>query len=162
MAKTYDITLRHIEDQFGPDAFVREPYVWDADMKDPMQTSWETPRYSTGETVDPYAAQKNDPGSLLNFYKNIIHFRNSSRPLTYGDIEPSGTHIEEVVSFIRRHENEELLVLHNVSDVEVTIELTGTSKEFTRIAFDTAGGKLAIKIGALTLPAFTSAILEHD
>jgi hypothetical protein len=71
-------------------------------------------------------------------------------------------HIEEVVSFIRRHQNEELLVLHNVSDVEVTIELTAKNKEFTRIAFDTAGGKLTIKNGGLRLPAFTSVILEHD
>jgi hypothetical protein len=71
-------------------------------------------------------------------------------------------HIEEVVSFIRSHKNEELLVLHNVSDVEVTVELTGRRQEFTRITFDTAGGKLAIKNGALMLPAFTSVILEHD
>ena len=147
--------LSTYEDQFGPDAFVREPYVWDINGKDPMQTSWETPRYSTGETVDPYAAQKNDPGSILNFYKNIIHFRNSSRPLTYGDIEPSGTHIEEVVSFKRSYENEELLVLHNVSDVEVTV---ASEEVFQKILFSTVG-EVEMEAGELTLPAYTTVIL---
>ncbi|MEX2233019.1 MAG: alpha-amylase family glycosyl hydrolase, partial [Cyclobacteriaceae bacterium] len=33
--------LSSYEDQFGPDAFVREPYVWNEGDKDKMQTSWE-------------------------------------------------------------------------------------------------------------------------
>ncbi|HET9486003.1 MAG TPA: alpha-amylase family glycosyl hydrolase [Chryseosolibacter sp.] len=154
--------LSTYEDQFGPDAFVREPFVWAKDGEDKMQTSWEKARYSTDETVVPFRAQVKDKTSLLNFYRKLIDFRNKQPALTYGDIDHSGIHIEEVVSFIRRHQNEELLVLHNVSDVEVTIELTGTSKEFTRIAFDTAGGRLAIKNGAVMLPAFTTVILDQD
>src|SRR3546814_14771356 len=61
--------------------------------------------------------------SLLNFYRKLIRFRNESPALTYGDIVESGMHIEEVVSLIRIHQNEELLVLHHVSDVALTVEL---------------------------------------
>lgn len=150
--------LSTYEDQFGPDAFVREPYVWDVNKKDPMQTSWETPRYSTSETVDAYAKQDNDPGSLLNFYRRMIRFRNSSRPLTYGDIEPSGTHIEEVVSFKRSYENEELLVLHNVSDVEVTVS---ADEAFQKVLFSTVGD-LQLEAGEITLPAYSTVIVGKN
>jgi hypothetical protein len=71
-------------------------------------------------------------------------------------------HIEEVVSFIRNHQNEELLVLHNVSDVEVTVELRDHNARFRRIAFDTAGGKVAVQRGNLRLPAFTTVILDQN
>ena len=149
--------LSTYEDQFGPDAFVREPYVWDVDKADAMQTSWETPRYSTGQTVVPYVQQQKDPASLLSFYRKLISFRNSSRPLTYGDIEPSGTHIEEVVSFKRRYENEEILVLHNVSDVEVSVPV---EKEFEDIAFSTVADVNA-DAGLIMLPAFSTVVLER-
>lgn len=149
--------LSTYEDQFGPDAFVREPYVWDSDDRDQMQTSWETPRYSTAETVTPYARQKDDPRSLLNFYRKIIRFRNSSRPLTYGDIEPAGTHIEEVVSFKRIFENEEILVLHNVSDVEVTLNL---EQEYEDVIFTTVG-EIKIEAGEIELPAFSTVIMNR-
>ena len=110
----------------------------------------------------PYSVQKKDPESLLNFYRKIIHFRNESPALTYGDIDHSGMHIEEVVSFIRNFQNEELLVLHNVSDVEVTVELKDHNARFRGIAFDTAGGKVAVQQGSLRLPAFTTVILEQN
>ena len=151
--------LSTYKDQFGPDAFVREPYVWDKGTDDEMQTSWETARYSTDKTVVPYRQQLNDPGSLLNFYRELIHFRNEHPALTYGDIDHAGTHIEEVVSFVRSHENEELLVLHNVSDVEVTIK-PEDKERFKKIIFDTAGGKVALEDGEMRLPAYTTVILK--
>ncbi|HEX6223082.1 MAG TPA: alpha-amylase family glycosyl hydrolase, partial [Chryseolinea sp.] len=39
--------LKTYEDFFGPDAYVREPFIWDVDGKDPLQTSWEKPAFST-------------------------------------------------------------------------------------------------------------------
>ena len=45
--------LKTYEDFFGPDAYVREPFIWDLDKKDPMQTSWEKPEFSTDKTVVP-------------------------------------------------------------------------------------------------------------
>ena len=39
-------------------------------------------------------------------------------------------YIEGVVSFIRKAQNEELLVLHNVSDIETTVELKDNNARF--------------------------------
>lgn len=154
--------LSTYEDQFGPDAFVREPYVWDTGRADKMQTTWERARYSTDQTVIPYKRQHHDKKSLLNFYRNLIAFRNSKAALTYGDIEHAGMHIEEIVSFRRKHQNEELLVLHNVSDVEVTVELQDHNRLFKEVTFDTAGGKVGVENNRVRLPAYTTVILEQD
>ena len=154
--------LSKYEDQFGPDAFVREPYVWNVSGKDPMQSTWEKPLYSTDQSVTPYWVQIEDGGSLLNFYRKIIHTRNRMPSLTYGDIKHSGIHIEEVVSFKRTFENEELLVLHNVSDVEVTVSLGNDNKRFSEVVFDTAGGRVAVEDSDLRLPAFTTVILAQN
>jgi glycosidase len=154
--------LSTYQDQFGPDAYVREPYVWAKADSDAMQTAWEAPRYSTDQTVTPYRVQDSDPGSLLSFYRKVISFRNGSAALTVGDIENSGMHIEEVVSFKRTYGNEELLVLHNVSDVEITIELSGPNAAFTEAVFDTAGERVAVEENALRMPAYSTVILAKD
>ena len=73
--------LKTYEDFFGPDAYVREPFIWDLNGKDPMQTSWEKPEFSTDKTVVPQQAQEIGPASLLNFYKKLINIRNHM-PLT--------------------------------------------------------------------------------
>lgn len=154
--------LSTYQDQFGPDAFVREPFVWDLDKKEPIQTAWEEARYSTSKTVVTYSVQKNDPNSLYNFYKTLIRYRNGNAALTYGDISDGGIEADEVVSFIRKHENEEVLVLHNVSDVEVTVTMADVRRDFNDIDFDTAGGKVAIDNGELKLPAYSTVIIKKD
>lgn len=154
--------LNTYADQFGPDAFVREPFIWDENGKDKFQTTWEEPRYSTDKTVIPFARQKEDKKSIFNFYRNLIHYRNSSNALTYGDIEEAGIRGGEIVAYFRKHKDEVLLVLHNVSDVEVTISLTDKLSRFNEIDFDTEGGKIAIDNGELRLPAYSTAILKVD
>lgn len=153
--------LSTYEDQYGPDAFVREPYVWSSDGEDTLQTSWEKARYSTDQTVTPYWQQKEDPQSLLNFYTELIRFRNESPALTYGDILELGTHIEEIVGFKRKYQNEELLVLHNISDVEVTVRLPDAEKVFQHALFETAGGA-SITADGVHVPAYATVILGKD
>lgn len=154
--------LSTYQDEFGPDAFVREPYVWGAGETDPLQTSWEKSRYSNDETVVPYWQQKEDPGSLLNFYRELIRLRNRTPALTYGDIEESGMYIEEVVTFKRKHENEELLVLHNVSDVEVSVSLPAQLARFSDIVYQTGGEPVTLRGTHLTIPAYTTLILTNN
>jgi alpha-amylase len=145
-----------------PDPQIREPFIWDTGKKDDLQTAWEAPQYSTDQTVVPFSRQKDDAASLYNFYKKLIRYRNSSAALTYGDIDHSGRGPGEIVSFIRRYNNSELLVLHNISDVEITVPLDGDISRFNEIDFDTAGDRIAIQDGALTLPAYSTAVLKHD
>jgi alpha-amylase len=154
--------LNTYADQFGPDAFVREPFVWDEDKKDKMQTAWEQPQYSTDKTVIPFSKQQGDKKSLFNFYKKLIQYRNSNAALTYGDIDDSGIKTSEIVSFIRKHEADESLVLHNVSDVEVTITMNETLSRFKEIDYDSEDGKIVIQDGELKLPAYSTVVLKKD
>ncbi|MBL0743654.1 alpha-amylase family glycosyl hydrolase [Chryseolinea lacunae] len=144
-----------------PDEYIREPFVWATDdkAKENLQTSWEQPRYSTAQTVTPASLQQNDPASLYNAYRNLIHFRNSSKALTFGTIDPSGVNVAEVVSFKRTHEGETVLVLHNVSDVEVTVTLENSNAAFNTIVFD-SNGTTKLNNGELTLPAYATVILK--
>lgn len=153
--------LRDYADQFGPDAYVREPFIWDEGTKDKMQTAWEVPQYSTDKTVVPFSKQEADKKSLLSFYKRTIAYRNQSPVLTYGDIDHAGIKIAEVVSFIRKHENEEVLVLHNVSDIEVTVRMEGAISRFDEVDYFSEDEKLAIDDGQLRVPAYSTVILKQ-
>ena len=127
-----------------------------------MQTAWEEARYSTDKTVIPFSKQKEDKGSLFNYYKKLIQYRNSNSALTYGDIDHAGIETDELVSFVRKHDNNECLVLHNVSDVEITLTITDRIDRFNEIDFDSEDGKIAIRDGELKLPAYSTVVLKHD
>lgn len=142
-----------------PDEYIREPFIWDDGRQDTTQTSWSQPRYSTDQTVVPLSRQQNDPASLYNFYKKLIHFRNSSKALTVGKIDNADFTISEIISFTRQFDDEELLILHNISDVEVTLELDGKNSRFDDIKYDSKGG-LKVNNGELKLPAFSTVILK--
>jgi len=151
--------LQTFADIFGPDAYVREPFIWDYDRRDKAETTWEKPHYSTDSTVVPISAQKGDGNSLYSFYQKLIAFRNNSKALTYGDIDQAGISISEVVAFRRVHDDETVLVLHNVSDVEVTVPLQAENVDFDEVVYD-LNGKSVLLDGELTLPAFSTVILK--
>lgn len=142
-----------------PDEYIREPFIWDYGKQDKMQTSWEAPKYSHDETVTPLIKQREDPSSLYNFYRKFIQFRNSSEVLTYGGIETVPINIREVVGFIRQQDGKKLLVLHNVSDVEVSIRLENELTAYTTILFD-AGNSVSVEDNEVRLPAYASVILK--
>lgn len=151
--------LKTYEDFFGPDAYVREPFIWDVNKNDPMQTSWEKPEFSTDKTVVPQKVQENDPSSILNFYKTLIRYRNTSFPLTKGEVDYSGINVSEIVSFRRIFKDQEALVIHNVSDVEVTLNLDGDNSRFRAIQY-TSNEEYTWENRELTLPAYSTVILE--
>ena len=142
-----------------PDEQIREPFIWAEGKADPLQTTWEQPKYSTDKTVQPLSEQKDDPHSIFNFYKDFIRFRNGSKALTLGAITSTNFSIAEVVSFKRKHQDEELLVLNNVSDVEVTIQLTDGNENFDAVAYD-SNKTATLENGELTLPAYSTVILK--
>jgi alpha-amylase len=142
-----------------PDEYIREPFIWDVNGKDKMQTAWESPKYSTDQTVLPLGKQLNNPSSLYHFYKRFIQYRNSSNVLTYGGIDTAPVSINELVSFIREFEGEKRLVFHNISDVEVTVVISDTLSSFTKIDFDSSN-KAVFGSEGLTLPAYASVVLK--
>ncbi len=142
-----------------PDEYCREPFIWDVDKKDTLQTSWEIPRFSTDQSVVPFSLQKDDKNSMYNFYKGFIHYRNASEALTSGEVIDSGVKNSKIVSFIRKQDKNELLVFHNVSADEVIVSLDGVDTKFDAIDFTT---REAVKLrdGQLILPAYSTVILK--
>jgi alpha-amylase len=136
----------------------RESFIWAEGSADPLQSNWYPAAFSTDKTVVPFSKQKDDTSSIYNYYKRFIQYRNSSEALTLGTIESSGLQVKEVVSFIRKYKEMEVLVAHNVSDVEVTLQVPERAKKFKTVKFDTKGGKL--QEGTITIPAFGTVILN--
>lgn len=141
-----------------PDEFIREPFLW-ADASDPLQTKWEEPRYSNFQTVKPLAEQQADAGSLFNFYKKFINYRNGSEYLTYGTLQSSPVKVKEIVSLIREHNGKRLLILHNISNRDITVLLDSELSTFKEIDF-VSRGEVKMNDSELVLPAYTSVILK--
>ncbi len=142
-----------------PDENIREPFVWDFDKWDALQTSWERPRFSTDSTVVPLSKQRAEPHSLFNFYRNLIHYRNSSKVMTEGNLQTVPLKVSEVVSLMRTSGEDRLLILHNISDVEVTLKLEGALSGFSKIDFDFKDTARR-KGDELTLPAYATVIMK--
>ncbi|MFN5170742.1 MAG: alpha-amylase family glycosyl hydrolase [Cyclobacteriaceae bacterium] len=139
-----------------PDEFIREPFLWDDAGKSAAETKWEVPKYSTDQTVRPVSRQKGDPNSLYEFYRELIALRSASPVLTYGTIEQPPLVIREVVGYVREYEGEWLLVMNNVSDVEVTFTLP---PDFSKVIYDSR--KKAVQRGReIRLPAFGTIIAQ--
>jgi alpha-amylase len=141
-----------------PDEYIREPFIWDYDKKDPVQTSWEEPRFSTDKTVVPLKDQMADPESLFNFYKEWVESRNDSEVLTYGSVELPPVQIKEIVSFFRVKGDDKAFILHNVSDVEVTMPID--LDEIYRLSFGTKDG-IELRETEIVMPAHSTAVLTN-
>jgi len=84
------------------------------------------PNYDTGMNV---ADQQNDPHSMLNFYKQLLHIRKQSPALIYGDYTPLNETSNEYFAFQRRSDSPQqiCLVVLNLSDQphQIGFELPG-------------------------------------
>ncbi|MFC6999441.1 alpha-amylase family glycosyl hydrolase [Rufibacter roseus] len=143
-----------------PDEYIREPFLWDMKTKDKSRTTWVQPNYSTESTVVPLAAQQKDKNSLFNHYKTLVKLRNNSPALTYGELVPLNVAPKNVSAFLRQHQDQTLLVLHNLSKEEVTLDLPQEATQFNRVHFKTKGGK--VNKGTVTIPGSSSLILEKN
>lgn len=141
-----------------PDPLIREPFLWDTKEQDACRTAWEQPEYSTDQTVTPAAVQLQDKHSLLNHYKTLIQLRNHSKALTFGAIEPLNLGPESVSAFLRTHEDESVLVLHNLSDTEVSVELPDNLERYDNVRFKSKA--LSQSNSMLKLAPYSTVMLE--
>ncbi|RYZ25125.1 MAG: DUF3459 domain-containing protein, partial [Chitinophagaceae bacterium] len=126
--------------------------------KDKYRATWEVPRNSTDSTVIPLAQQLKDKNSIYHHYKTFIQLRNSSRALTYGELEPVNVNNGAVSAFVRLAEGESVMVLHNLSKAEVTVTIPDEQKEYSKLSFSSKPAIL--KNNSLKLPAYSTAILR--
>lgn len=148
-----------------PDFYIREPMLWqpepDPDRARPRQRRWrELPGvvHSTDETVRPVAVQQEDPDSLLNHYRTLIHLRNRTPALSVGDLEPLEGLDQQLSGFVRRHPSGDALVLHNLGRQGTRVRLPADFESFQAVLW-TSDKDTAIDRGEIALPALSSVIL---
>lgn len=101
-----------------PDECLRVPFQWDDTVR--------TAPFMAGKNCDTNEAdanlidQVNDPESLFNHYRIMIHLRNDHPALQTGSFEMVQTTSNALYSFIRQTSEETLLVLISLSDEAIT------------------------------------------
>ena len=141
-----------------PDEQIREPYLWANVEQDSGRPKWETPVYSTDETVIPLAGQQDNPASLYNHYKQLINYRNTSAPLTYGEIIPTGLKMEGLTCWYRVHESDTLLVLHNLTGKELLVKNETLDKYQQDMVIN---GAVKLEDQSISMGPYTSAVLKQ-
>jgi glycosidase len=106
----------------------------------------------------PVARQMKDKNSLYNHYKTFLNLRNTSLALTYGELQSVNLNSAGVCAFIRNHQTESLLVLHNVSGAELSVNIPGNLQAYQQVAFQ--NNKVQVSSGQIKLPAYSTIILK--
>ena len=94
-------------------------------------------------------AQDDDPASLLNHYRRLIHIRTASPALAYGDLVPLETGDDAAMAFLRRVEGETALVLINLG----AAPLEGPGQD--------VGGRLGPQVGIDPLDHVEEGLQPH-
>lgn len=105
----------------------------DEDIRRPMQWAGNGPQvgFTEGTPWRPAASdfpersverQLDDPDSLLNHYRALIHLRNEHEALRVGDWTPLESNSNRIYAFLRHTENEVVLVLINFNRNPVSAE----------------------------------------
>lgn len=140
-----------------PDEFIREPFLW-GDEK--ITTHWMTPKFNLADSVADVKTQSDNTKSLLQHYRNLIQYRNSSKPLTFGSIAALPGLPSSVVGFKRTFDSATEVVIHNISADRVTIELSPDVSAFRKVGF-ASGDEVILNENELTLSAYATSILTQ-
>lgn len=141
-----------------PDPFIREPMLWQR-QPDPWRVQTGRVRHNKSSAVRSVQQQLENPSSLLHHYRSLIHLRNKTTALNLGDLQPVENLHPSLVAFLRKHDNKQVFVAHNVSGRKVEIELPETLKGFAGVLWKSSD-RIVSKGTSLTLPAHSSIVLE--
>jgi len=99
-----------------PDERIRTPMPWTAEEPGVGFTTaepWEAP--DAGFAERNVAAETGDPGSLLSHYRSLIHYRNGSAALRFGDLAVVDTGNDRVAAYLRSAGDDHVLVVVNLT-----------------------------------------------
>ncbi|AOM83054.1 alpha-amylase family glycosyl hydrolase [Salisediminibacterium beveridgei] len=140
-----------------PDEHIREPMLW-YEERESGQTSWINPRHNLDEDGASVEQMQGDPESLWSHYQTWIHLRRSEPALLYGDLLEAKTEADGIISLIRKTEDESLLILHNMSDEEVSVSVA--DEDNVNRLYYTDVDDITYNDRTITLPPYSSAILN--
>ncbi len=144
-----------------PDELIREPMQWHAGGKGEGQTTWEDVDFNTGEKGSSVEEQLSDPDSLLSHYRKLIRLRNSVPALKDGAIFDYASGNDGVAAWLRLTDQQAVLVAHNLTGSEQSIDLSEAIKDYSFKAILKATSEGATLEGSkLTIPGYTTLIIE--
>jgi alpha-amylase len=99
---------------------IRRPMQWSAGANAGFssQTPWQA--VGSNYTINNVATMEEDPNSLLEHYKQLIHLRNEQAALRRGYLLSLDNNSEGLLSYARIHEGEAVIVLSNFSNTSLT------------------------------------------
>ena len=98
-----------------PDEFIRRPMQWNGDRNAGFSDTNPWIAVHGGYPRFNVEREAGDPSSLLTTYKKLIQLRNKLKPLQIGTYEPVTTNNNRVFAFVRQHEGQDVLVIHNTT-----------------------------------------------
>lgn len=125
-----------------PDENIREAFLWNKRSEDNDRTNWRKPVYNTDSKTTPLKFQMEDENSLFNHYRKLIALRKSIPALAQispPNLQKSSISNKKVVSFIRPHEDGDVLVIQNITseNLEVLVK-----EKIVDVIFSTKVSKL--------------------
>jgi alpha-glucosidase len=105
--------------------------------------------------------QNNDPLSLLNFYKRLLHLRKSTPALIEGDYQAVHEKAGQYLAFLRRSQEQSVLVVLSFSSKGEVLNFSNLRSKTARTLFSSAGrSKPAENLKEIHLGAFEIYIAE--
>lgn len=103
-----------------PDEKIRTPMPWNADKNGGFTTSTPWEPFNADYKNSTVAGQEDDPNSLLNHYRALVHLRNRYAALRVGSYLPVTSASKTVYAALRVYEGEAILVIVNVGEEPVS------------------------------------------
>lgn len=135
-----------------PDPNIREPFLWSSE-NDSLRAAWINPEYTTDLTVKALSDQQEDERSIYNHYKNWIAVRKANDALTIGALNPYERQRSGVLMFTRSTSDQELLVIHNLSDMTQGIEIPSYQEMIY-------GDERWFRDGMVSIPKYGSVVIQ--
>ena len=110
-----------------PDENIREAFIWNKRSEDNDRTNWRKPVYNTDSKTTPLKVQIEDYNSLFNHYRKLIALRKlipALAQISPPNLQKSSISNKKIISFIRPHEEGDVLVIQNITNeiVEVLVK----------------------------------------
>jgi alpha-amylase len=139
------------------DKYRREPFLWSS-TNTQGQTTWLEPLYTKiSNGCIPLDRQVNDPNSLFNYCKKLIHIRCQSDVLLFGSLKPLTTRIRCLGIFEREYNNKSMFIAHNLSS---RIQRITIPEKYHQIIFSTQNGAEIMGNREFNLKGYSSIIIE--
>ncbi len=107
----------------GPDPVKRRPMQWSAAANGGFTSGNPWSALGPNYTTNNVAVIQEEPASLLNFYKKLVHLRNDLAPLRRGYALPLYGNEETVLHFIRIYEGEAVATVINLGNAPAAVSM---------------------------------------